>query len=133
MVKVAPAAAPIANNAVLAVALAAAASHGVNLLSGCCSLGSLGLRYASIARRRVSSAIVCDFRKRISSIRRSSLISITLGLLTVIGAIFRSLPLEEAGQCLECPLEPCIRARRYGAGRPVLSLRWRDLPASAAM
>src|SRR5262245_12189379 len=73
MVKVAPAAAPIANNAALAVALAAAASHGVNLLSGCCSLGSLGLRYASIARRRVSNAIVRDFRRRISSIRRSSL------------------------------------------------------------
>src|SRR5262249_39754435 len=41
MVTVAPTAAPIANTAVLAVALAAAASHGVNLLSGCCSLGSL--------------------------------------------------------------------------------------------
>jgi len=65
-----------------------------------------------------------------SSIRRLSLISITLGLLTVIGAIFRSLPLEEAvGQCLECPLEPCIRARRYGAGRPVLSWRRRLGPA----
>src|SRR5262245_55229038 len=85
MVKVAPAAAPIANNAVLAVALAAAASHGVNLLSGCCSLGSLGLRYASIARRRVSNAIVCDFRKRISSIRRSSLISTILISLTLLG------------------------------------------------
>jgi hypothetical protein len=37
----------------------------VDLLSGCCSLGSLGLRYASIPRIRVSNAIVCDFRKRI--------------------------------------------------------------------
>src|SRR5262249_6730226 len=74
--------APIANNAVLAVALAAAASHGVNLLSGCCSLGSLGLRYASIARRRVSNAIVCDFRKRISSMRRSSFSSIILSLIS---------------------------------------------------
>src|SRR5262245_9027635 len=98
MVKVAPAAAPIANNAVLAVALAAAASHGVNLLSGCCSLGSLGLRYASIARRRVSNAIVRDFRKRISSIRRSSLsctvsslVSLTLlGMFTVIMLPYRS-------------------------------------------
>jgi hypothetical protein len=31
---------------------------------------------ASIQRMRVSNAIVCDFRKRISSIRRSSLSSI---------------------------------------------------------
>src|SRR5436309_1940249 len=38
MVKVAPAAAPIANNAVLAVALATAANHGLDLLSGCRSL-----------------------------------------------------------------------------------------------
>jgi hypothetical protein len=65
-----------------------------------------------------------------SSIRRSSLISITLGLLTVIGGYLSFASLEEAaGQCLECPLEPCIRARRYGAGRPVLSLRWRLGPA----
>src|SRR5262245_14502699 len=84
MVKVAPAAAPIANNAVLAVALAAAASHGVNLLSGCCSLGSLGLRYASIAPRRVSNAIVRDFRKRISSIRRSSLSSTISSLVSLM-------------------------------------------------
>src|SRR5262245_43696184 len=55
---------------------AAAANHGVNLLSRCCSRGSLGLRYASIPRRRISNAIVCDFRKRISSIRRSSLSSV---------------------------------------------------------
>jgi hypothetical protein len=27
------------------------------------------------------------------------------------------------------PTEPCIRARRYGAGRPVLSWRWRLGPA----
>src|SRR5262249_3408483 len=68
-----------------------------------------------------------------SSIRRSSLISITLGLLTVIGGYLSFASLEEpAGQCLECPLEPCIRARRYGAGRPVLSLRCWGLPASAA-
>jgi hypothetical protein len=66
-----------------------------------------------------------------SSIRRSSLISITSGLLTVIGGYLSFASLEEAaGQCLECPLEPCIRARRYGAGRPVLSLRWRLGPAS---
>src|SRR5262245_50470460 len=44
--------------------------------------------------RRLSNAIICDLRRRMSSIRRSSLISITLGLLTVIGAIFRSLPLR---------------------------------------
>src|SRR5262245_5806884 len=35
---------------------------------------------------------MCDLRKRMSSIRRSSLISITLGMLTVIGATFCSLP-----------------------------------------
>src|SRR5215510_2367321 len=65
-----------------------------------------------------------------SSIRRSSLISITLGLLTVIGGYLSFASLEEAaGQCLEYPLEPCIRARRYGAGRPVLLLRWRLGPA----
>src|SRR5215831_9161619 len=77
--------------------------------------------------------IICDLRKRTSSIRRSSLISITLGLLTVIGGYLSFASLEEAaGQCLECPLELCIRARRYGAGRPVLSLRRWGLPASAA-
>jgi hypothetical protein len=44
-----------------------------------------------------------------------------LGLLTVIGGYLSFASLEEAaGQCLECPLEPCIRARRYGAGRPAL-------------
>jgi len=65
-----------------------------------------------------------------SSIRRSSLTSITLGLPTVIGGYLSFASLEEAaGQCLECPLEPCIRARRYGAGRPVLLLRWRLGPA----
>src|SRR5256886_17690781 len=78
----------------LAFALAAAANHGLDLLSGCCSLGSLGLRQASIPFRCLSNAIICDLRRRMSSIRRSSLISITLGLLTVIGAIFRSLPLR---------------------------------------
>jgi hypothetical protein len=76
LVTAAPTAAPTPNKPVLAVALAAAANHGVDLLSGCCSLGSLGLRYASIPRRRISNAIVRDFRKRISSIRRSSLSSI---------------------------------------------------------
>jgi hypothetical protein len=56
-----------------------------------------------------------------SSIRRSSLISITLGLPTVISGYLSFASLEEAaGQCLECPLEPCIRAGRYGAGRPVM-------------
>jgi hypothetical protein len=41
-----------------------------------------------------------------SSIRRSSLISITLGLLTVIGGYRSFASLAEAeGQCLECPLE----------------------------
>ena len=29
----------------------------------------------------------------------------------------------------QMPTEPCIRARRYGAGRPVLSWRWRLGPA----
>src|SRR5262249_40215582 len=87
--------------AVLAVALAAAANHGVGLLSGC---RSLGLRYASIPRRRVSNAIVVDLRERISSIRRSSLSSTTLslisatllGMFTVIDATF-CLPLIENG------------------------------------
>src|SRR5262249_56826313 len=65
-----------------------------------------------------------------SSIRRSSLISITLGLLAVISGYLSFASLEEAaGQCFERPLEPCIGARRYGAGRPVLSLRWRLGPA----
>jgi hypothetical protein len=85
--------------AVRAVAIAAAANHGLDLLSGCCSLGSLDLREASIPFSCLSYAIICDLRRRMSSIRRSSLISITLGLLAVIGA----------------------RARRDGAGRsPVI-------------
>src|SRR5262249_28104207 len=90
--KAAPVAAPTANKikTVLAVALAAAANHGLDLLSDRCSLGSLGLREASIPFRCLSNAIICDLRRRMSSIRRSSLISITLWLLTVIGAIFRS-------------------------------------------
>jgi len=63
-----------------------------------------------------------------SSIRRSSLISITLGLLTVIGGYLSFAFLEEAaGQFLECQLEPCIRARRYGAGRPVEACPLRQL------
>jgi hypothetical protein len=73
-------AAPTANKAVLAVALAAAANNGVDLLSGC---RSLGLRCASILRKRVSNAIVCDFKKRISSIRRSSLSSTTLSSISI--------------------------------------------------
>ena len=73
----------VRDRTVLAVALAAAASHGLDLLSGCCPLGSLGLREASIPFRCISNAIICDLRRRMSSIRRSSLISITLGLLTV--------------------------------------------------
>src|SRR5262249_34411729 len=98
------------------------------------AFGLLFARFAwferSIPFRCLSNAIICDLRKRTSSIRRSSLISITLGLLTVIGGYLSFASLEEAaGQCLECPLEPCIRARRYGAGRPVLSLRWRLGPA----
>src|SRR5215472_13207467 len=89
----APVAAPTANKikTVLAVALAAAANHGLDLLSGCCSPG---LRQASIPFRCLSNAIICDLRRRMSSIRRSSLISITLGLLTVIGASFGSLLLS---------------------------------------
>src|SRR5262249_14991073 len=115
-------AAPTANKikTVLAVALAAAANHGLDLLSGCCS----------IPFRCLSNAIICDLRKRMSSIRRSSLISITLGLLAVISGYLSFASLEEAaGQCFERPLEPCSGARRYGAGRPVLSLRWRLGPA----
>src|SRR5262249_52349787 len=109
---------------------AAPANHGLDLLSGCCSLGPLGCRQASIPLRCLSNAIICDLKRRMSSIRRSSLISITFGLLTVIGGYLSFASLEEtAGQCLECPLEPCIRARRYGAGRPVLSWRWRLGPA----
>jgi hypothetical protein len=38
----------------------------------------------AIPFRRLSNAIICDLRRRMSSIRRSNLISITLGLLTVI-------------------------------------------------
>jgi hypothetical protein len=72
---------PTANKAVLAVVLAAAANNGVDLLSGC---RSLGLRCASIPRRRVSNAIVCDFKKRISSIRRSSLSSTTLSSISIV-------------------------------------------------
>src|SRR6516165_5916819 len=87
---------PTANKikTVLAVALAAAANHGLDLLSGCRSLGSLGLREASILFSCLSNAIICDLRRRMSSIRRSSLISITFGLRTVIGAHLRSLPLR---------------------------------------
>jgi hypothetical protein len=57
------------------------------------------------------------------------LISIELGLLTVIGASFVRFLEKAAGQCLECPLEPCVRARRYGAGRPVLWWWWSLGPA----
>jgi hypothetical protein len=65
-----------------------------------------------------------------SSIRRSSLISITLGLLTVIGGYFSFASLEEAaGQCFECLLSLAFAHSRYGAGRPVLSWRWRLGPA----
>jgi hypothetical protein len=57
--------APTANKieTVLAVAPAAAANHGLDLLSGRCSLGSLGLRQASIPFRRLSNAIICDLKK----------------------------------------------------------------------
>jgi hypothetical protein len=72
----------------------AAANHGVDLLSGC---RSLGLRYTLILRRRVSNAIVCDFKKRMSSIRRSSLSSTTLlGMFTVIDATFVCLSVRMA-------------------------------------
>jgi len=72
----------------------AAANHGVDLLSGC---RSLGLRYTLIPRRRVSNAIVCDFKKRMSSIRRSSLSSTTLlGMFTVIDATFVCLSVRMA-------------------------------------
>src|SRR5262249_28430892 len=43
-------------------------------------------------------AIICDLRSRMSSIRRSSLISITLGLLSVIGASFVRFLEKAAGQ-----------------------------------
>src|SRR2546430_17344407 len=105
----------------LAFALAAAANHGLDLLSGCCSLGSLGLRQASIPFRCLSNAIICDLKKRMSSIRRSSLLSITLGLLTVIGGYLSFASLEEAaGQCLECPLE---RSEERRVGKECRS-RW---------
>src|SRR5262249_10806811 len=63
--KAARVAPPTANKIkpVLAVALAAATNHGLDLLSGCCSLGSVGLREASIPFRCLSNAIICDLRK----------------------------------------------------------------------
>src|SRR5262249_38232897 len=91
--------------AILAVALATAANHGLDLLSG----GSLGLREASIPFSCLSNAIICDLRKRTSSIRRSSLISITLGLLTVIGGYLSVAFLEEAaGQASNAHLSPAF-------------------------
>jgi hypothetical protein len=73
------------------------------------AFGLLFARFARFeirSRRRVSNAIVRDFRKRISSIRRSSLssiisswISITpIGMFTVIDAIFL-LPRDVAQHC----------------------------------
>jgi transposase len=57
----------------------------------------VGLRYTLISRRRVSNAIVCDFKKRMSSIRRSSLSSTTLlGMFTVIDATFVCLSVRMA-------------------------------------
>ena len=54
---------------------------------------------ASIPFRCLSNAIICDLKKRVSSIRRSSLLSITLGLLlTVIGASFVRFLEKAAGQ-----------------------------------
>src|SRR5262245_23964239 len=108
--KTAPVAAPTANKTVLVVALARAANHGLDLLSGSCSLGALGLREASIPFKRLSNAIICDLRRRMSSIRRSSLISITLGLLTVIGPSFRWLnlgPIKNVGTTPQ-PRTDCI-------------------------
>src|SRR5436190_10660524 len=84
--------------------------RNLDLVSSCCSLGSLDLRQASIPFSCLSNAIICDLRRRMSSIRRSSLISITLGLLTVIGAVFRSLMRRQDSASLE--------PRRAGAGRP---------------
>jgi hypothetical protein len=58
-----------------------------------------------------------------SSIRRSSLISIKLGLLTVIGASFRSLPLKRRqDNASECPFEPILRLKlRRNRSRHALS------------
>ena len=62
--KTAPVDAPTANKTVLVVALARAANHGLDLLSGSCSLGALGSREASIPFKRLSNAIICDLRRR---------------------------------------------------------------------
>jgi|SRR6516162_1890932 hypothetical protein len=75
-----------------------------------------------------------------SSIRRSSLISITLGLLTFIGGYVSFASLEEAaGQCLEClPLSVSQRLKRIfgkgwrGQARIIGEVEAKDLPASAA-
>src|SRR6516165_4635999 len=109
---------PTANKikTVLAVALAAAANHGLDLLSGCCSLGSLGLREASIPFRRLSNAITCDLRRRMSSIRRSSLISITLGLLALIGGYLSFASLEDAHLSLAFAHVDMARAGPYYRG-----------------
>src|SRR5262249_12082283 len=82
----------------------------LDLLSGCCSLHSLGLREASIPFSCLSNAIICDLKRRMSSIRRSSLISITLGLLAVIGAIFRSLMRRQDSASLETRRVGWVRA-----------------------
>jgi hypothetical protein len=42
-----------------------------DLLSGCCSLGSLGLRQVSIPFRCLSNAIICDLKRRTSSSPRA--------------------------------------------------------------
>src|SRR5262245_1102607 len=70
-----------------------------------------------------------------SSIRRSSLISITLGLLSVMGATFRLLPEEAAPLCLlaincrrrpgSCAMAPRCRLGSY-AMTPRAYHRWGD-------
>src|SRR5262249_60568089 len=70
-----------------------------------------------------------------SSIRRSSLISITLGLLSVMGATFRLLPEEAAPLCLlainrrrrpgSCAMAPRCRLGSY-AMTPRAYHRWCD-------
>jgi hypothetical protein len=115
---------------VLAIAIAAAANHGLDLLSGCCPLGSLDLREASIPFSCLSYAIICDLRRRMSSIRRSSLISITVGLLAVIGVSrwcgqvrviveveARTCPLRQLQERATFPYLPVTSMSRYALGR----------------
>src|SRR5262249_29723677 len=78
--------------------------------------------------RCLSNANICDVRRGMASIRGSSLISITLGLLTVIGACLRSLSLKRRHSRQRfAEIETNFR-ERAGAGRPVV-MRWRLGPA----